>query len=290
MNSSLLDSQLVLSDYYRTFLGDPAGLVTKQAHIKTQREVVESIEDSWCRQQESQVDFGILPSAQAEFLKWYKAVERQMNNEIRHFIEYMKCTASVEQVAYYICMEELVDGSFDDLMAVAQLGMPVNCKMVAGENYWDEMGNGDHHAVHTTMFRTSSQYMRKTLSGSGIEVEPNLECLMNGNVLLMWAVRREYNMRLIGAMGLVEGSAPERFSATTKAMERLALPEEVIAYHKAHIKIDARHSRAWYEGVLKHYSGCGEDVVRELALGVAIRYRVAMSYYNHMYETMRGMK
>ena len=55
----------------------------------------------------------------------------------------MKNTATLEQVAYYICMEEMVDGSFDDLMAVVQLGMPIHCKMVAGENYWDEMGNGN---------------------------------------------------------------------------------------------------------------------------------------------------
>lgn len=112
---------------------------------------------------------------------------------------------------------------------------------------------------------------------------------MNGNILLMWAVRREFNMRLIGAMGLVEGSAPVRFGATTAAMERLGLPKDVIAYHKAHISIDTRHSAAWYETVLQHYAAGGEDVVRELSLGVMIRYNVALRYYHYMYKTMRSL-
>ncbi|KAF1312709.1 hypothetical protein BLX42_02215 [Pseudomonas sp. SG-MS2] len=216
--------------------------------------------------------------------------EKRINEDIRFFVDFMRHQASSEQVAYYICMEEMVDGSFDDLMAVAQLGMPIRCKMVAGENYWDEMGNGDFAAVHTTMFRTSSSYMRDLLEKAGVSVQvPPLECLMNGNILLMWAVRREFNMRLIGAMGLVEGSAPVRFGATTAAMERLGLPKDVIAYHKAHISIDTRHSAAWYETVLQHYAAGGEDVVRELSLGVMIRYNVALRYYHYMYKTMRSL-
>lgn len=184
--------------------------------------------------------------------------------------------------------ESLVDGAFDDLMALVQLGMPIQPKMVAGRNYWDEMGGGDFSKVHTAMFKESSNYMREVLSGLGVSVEkPTLECLMNGNMLLMWALRREYNARLIGAIGLVEGSAPVRFRATTEGLERLKQPERVIAYHKAHIDIDTHHSRAWLEVVLDHYASCGDDVVREMALGVSIRHNIALRYYHHMYGQMR---
>ncbi|MNJ20377.1 hypothetical protein D3C77_147100 [compost metagenome] len=290
MNKSVRDVQQQLSDYYRISLGDPECLVKKLQGSRLSRNTIEHLESNWLREEESLVGHKKLPTTKDGFLTWYLMFEKKMNNDINFFIDYLRRRASVEQVAYYICMEEMVDGSFDDLMAVVQLGMPIECKMVAGENYWDEMGNGDFAAVHTTMFRTSSKYMRDLLSAAGIRVDsPPQECLMNGNILLMWAVRREYNIRLIGAMGLVEGSAPVRFSATTAAMERLNLPKEVIAYHKAHISIDTRHSTAWYETVLEHYSGCGKEVVRELSLGVMIRYNVALRYYKHMYQAMRSI-
>jgi len=290
MKKSARNKQQKLADYYRCFLGDPAQLVATRQSVRLARNIVELLEDEWTAAEEGLVDLQDLPTTQDAFLSWYVMYEKKINEDIRFFVDFMRHQASSEQVAYYICMEEMVDGSFDDLMAVAQLGMPIRCKMVAGENYWDEMGNGDFAAVHTTMFRTSSSYMRDLLEKAGVSVElPPLECLMNGNILLMWAVRREFNMRLIGAMGLVEGSAPVRFGATTAAMERLGLPKDVIAYHKAHISIDTRHSAAWYETVLQHYSAGGEDVVRELSLGVMIRYNVALRYYHYMYKTMRSL-
>jgi hypothetical protein len=284
------EGQQFMADYYRDFLNDPAALVGQSKFLHSRRESVESIEDEWSRAEEAKVDLRELPTTREGFLTWYLDCEKKINEDIGFFVDYMKNSATLEQVAYYICMEEMVDGSFDDLMAVVQLGMPINCKMVAGENYWDEMGNGNFNFVHTSMFKTSSAYMRNVLAQKNITPEvPPKECLMNGNILLMWAVRREYNMRLIGAMGLVEGSAPTRFSATTQALERLEQPKEVIAYHKAHIGIDTHHSEAWFDTVLRHYSKGGAEVIQELAMGVMIRYNVAVRYYQYMYDAMRGI-
>jgi hypothetical protein len=279
-----------MADYYRLFLNDPAVLVNQGADIHAMRQDVERIEDEWTAAEEAKIDRRELPTTKEDFLTWYLDCEKKINEDIEFFIDFMKNTATLEQVAYYICMEEMVDGSFDDLMAVVQLGMPIHCKMVAGENYWDEMGNGNFEYVHTTMFKTSSAYMRNVLAHKNITPEiPPKECLMNGNILLMWAVRREYNMRLIGAMGLVEGSAPTRFGATTRALERLNQPKDVIAYHKAHIGIDTHHSEAWLDTVLEHYAQGGTKVIQELAMGVLIRYNVAVRYYRYMYDAMRGI-
>lgn len=279
-----------MADYYRLFLNDPAVLVNQGADIHAMRKDVERIEDEWTAAEEAKIDRRELPTTKEGFLTWYLDCEKKINEDIEFFINFMKNTATLEQVAYYICMEEMVDGSFDDLMAVVQLGMPIHCKMVAGENYWDEMGNGNFEYVHTTMFKTSSAYMRNVLAHKNITPEiPPKECLMNGNILLMWAVRREYNMRLIGAMGLVEGSAPTRFGATTQALERLNQPKDVIAYHKAHIGIDTHHSEAWLDTVLEHYAQGGTKVIQELAMGVLIRYNVAVRYYRYMYDAMRGI-
>jgi hypothetical protein len=281
------ETQQTLAEYYRIQMADPGHLVSRHAKASKLREQVAQIEDDWIDYEESLLDTRSLPTTEREFLAWYIEREKQINRDIAPFIQFLKKQATLEQVAYYICMEELIDGSFDDLVALVQVGMPVEVKMIAAENYWDEMGNGDFERVHTTMFRTSSSYLREHLSRVGMRIETvPLECLMNGNILLMWALRRQYSLRLVGAMGLVEGSAPKRFHATTLAMERLKLPEEIIAYHRAHIGIDSNHSKQWLESVLSHYIAQGQDAVGELARGVVIRYRIAIAYYSFMHRTM----
>ncbi|RMO48778.1 hypothetical protein ALQ40_102002 [Pseudomonas syringae] len=290
MKNTQRQNQQLLADYYRKNLGDPAGMAGQSKSLHEMRARAESYEDSWNIQEENLLGDFRPPRTKDEFLQWYLSCEKKINDDIAFFVDFLKNESTLEQVAFYICMEEMVDGSFDDLMAVTQLGMPIQCKMVAGNNYWDEMGNGNFSLVHSTMFRQSSDYMRVVLSNAGVSIDvPPTECLMNGNILLMWASRREYNVRLIGAMGLVEGSAPTRFGATTFAMERLGLPKDVIAYHKAHIMIDTYHSEAWYETVLNHYSSCGEEIIKELSIGVMVRYNVAVRYYTYMYNKLRSI-
>ncbi|MBC3502171.1 iron-containing redox enzyme family protein [Pseudomonas sp. SWRI59] len=290
MGALVYEDQKQLAVYYKKAFGAPESIIGLGRDAETLRRSVYSLENNWNAVEEGCIDLAGLPKVKAEFINWYLVMERRMNSDIRFFIEFLRRKASLEQIAYYICMEELVDGAFDDLMAMVQLGMPLKPKMVAAENYWDEMGGGNAAAVHTVMFKDSSIFMRDILRQANITAEqPTLECLMNGNVLLMWALRREYNVRLIGAIGIIEGSAPVRFRATTEALERLQVPKKVIAYHQSHISIDTRHSNAWLEVVLDYYAGSGEEVVRELALGVSIRYNVALRYYHHMYQMMRSI-
>jgi Iron-containing redox enzyme len=291
MNVYSYETQQLLARYYRKCLADPAELVGSGLSTRQIRHRVEWIEDAWMALEVNAIDHASLPTSPEAFLDWYHHRERALNADIATFIGFLRDEASVEQVAYYICMEELIDGSFDDLMALLQVGMPLRPKMTAARNYWDEMGNGRFEAVHGLMFRTSSRYLRDVLRDRSIPIPtPNAACLMNGNVLLMMATRRDYNLRLIGALGLVEGSAPKRFSATTKAMQRLDLPAEVIAYHKEHISIDTRHSKEWFDSVLTEYAALGLQAIREMAWGVEIRYRVALRYYEAMLHDMRQLE
>lgn len=283
------DTQRELAAYYRYRLADPAARMALSSEV-THDYRVRGLEDDWLEQELRQIDLASLPTGREEFLAWYLQREKQMNVDILPFVAFLEEKASVEQVAFYICMEEMIDGSFDDMMAVVQVGMPVECKMVAARNYWDELGNGDFTKVHTTMFRESSSYLRSVLEDRSITIDrPPTECLMNGNVLLTFTFRPEYRLRLIGAIGLVEGSAPRRFRATTRAMQRLNLPANVIAYHKSHITIDTKHSKEWFDTVLHHYANQGSDVIREMALGVLIRYQVALKYYRFMLESMQNL-
>lgn len=283
------ETQRELAAYYRYRLADPAERMTLSSEIGHDYRI-RSLEDDWLEQEIRQIDLGSIPVGREEFLNWYLRREKQMNEDILPFVVFLQEKASIEQVAFYICMEEMIDGSFDDMMAVVQVGMPIECKMVAARNYWDELGNGDFSKVHTTMFKDSSSYLRSVLKQHSITIDrPPTECMMNGNVLLTFTFRPEYRLRLIGALGLVEGSAPRRFRATTRAMQRLRLPAAVIAYHESHIMIDTKHSKEWFDTVLHHYANQGSDVIREMAIGVLIRYQVALRYYQFMLTSMQNL-
>ncbi|MBF7143064.1 MULTISPECIES: iron-containing redox enzyme family protein [Pseudomonas] len=269
-----------LASCYRMQLSDPVKLIKKGEQIEDNTNCVFELESRWNRIEEFRALSNPLPENKKDFLYWYQRKEKELNSKICGFLKYLANDASIEQIAYYICMEEMVDGSFDDLMAMVQVGMNLRCKMVAGSNYWDEMGRGNFSDVHTSMFKDSADILRPYIQKNKISpsaIPP--ECYSNGNMLLMWALRRQYNIRLVGAMGLIEGSAPTRFAATTMAMQRLNLPSKAIAYHESHIMIDTHHSKAWLENVLDEYLNYSQDVIKELSLGVQIRFNVALDCY-----------
>ena len=58
-----------------------------------------------------------------------------------------------------VCAEEKVEGNFDDLMALAQIGSPMITKMTIARNYWDEMGNGKPDAAHTVMLENTTRWL-----------------------------------------------------------------------------------------------------------------------------------
>src|SRR5437588_3426946 len=59
--------------------------------------------------------------------------------------------ASRDDVVQFLALEGGPDAGFDDLVAACQIGLSGAPKMELAVNYWDEMGNGDPAAVHTTL-------------------------------------------------------------------------------------------------------------------------------------------
>jgi len=273
-------AQYLLNDYYRAVTGSPSQFYSVPDSIDSLREI-RLIEDDWMVSEEMKISDEILPSNNGEFVDWYRKKLKLLNKNISGFLHYIEHEAPASAIAYYVCMEELVDGSFDDIMALAQLGVNNQSKLAIAENYWDEMGNGEFAKIHTEMFAESSDYCRKLLDDMALQLPKEIptECLMNGNLVTFWSLRRKFIPRLYGAIGLIEGSAPLRFRAVTKGMERCGYPESAIAYHREHIHIDAVHGKEWLQRVLIPHIENDERVCQEIARGVMIRFAVAENYY-----------
>lgn len=281
-------AQSVLSDYYKHMIGSPFDYLTVPESPEGLAEV-RLIEDSWMASEEASIEGEILPSNELEFIGWYSSKLNKLNDEISGFLNYLENDATPEAIAFYVGMEELVDGSFDDIMALAQIGVETDVKMTIAENYWDEMGNGDFARVHTTMFDASVNYCRELLDKKNLDLPTNIptECLMNGNIIFLWSLRRKFIPRLFGAIGLIEGSASRRFDAVTNGMERCGYPESAIAYHREHILIDKAHGKDWLSKLLSFYVKNSELLCQEISRGVLIRYKIAKDYYRCIESIVR---
>ncbi|WP_320824628.1 iron-containing redox enzyme family protein [Reinekea sp.] len=281
-------AQYFLNDYYRALTDSPARFYSVPDSIETLKEI-RLIEDDWMTCEEGKISEEILPSNNGEFLDWYRKKLKLLNKNISGFLDYIENEAPASAIAYYVCMEELVDGSFDDIMALAQLGVHNESKMAIAENYWDEMGKGQFSQIHTEMFSESSSYCKKMLADLALKLPNEIptECLMNGNLVTFWSLRRKFIPRLYGAIGLIEGSAPLRFRAVTKGMERCGFPESAIAYHREHIQIDAVHGKEWLHRVLIPHIENDERICQEIARGVLIRFSIAENYYTSVEAIVR---
>lgn len=243
-------------------------------------------EQRWNTYEENRLDLNGLPGTAAEFSDWYQRLHRQHREDVAPFFEHLANAATVRELAFYISMEEQVDGRFDDVIALAQLGMVGDMKLALAENFWDEMGLGKLADMHTRLFSTSAAHMRHYLEGVNLASMITAEAVKNGNLLLMYALNRRFAARLLGSLAILEHTAPYRFSRTVRGLRRLDMPEEVIYYHELHIEVDANHGKQLLERVLKPLVAESPAALREVCIGCLIRYNVAVDYYDGLSRTM----
>ncbi|RYZ12900.1 MAG: iron-containing redox enzyme family protein [Comamonadaceae bacterium] len=242
----------------------------------------------WNEQEEARLDLSGLPTCAEAFEPWYRRLHRQHRLEVAPFFEYLAHEATLDEMALYLGFEAQVDGRFDDVIAMAQLGMTGDMKLALAENYWDEMGNGELARMHTRLFARSIEAVDDVLGGARRRPVP-VEALKNGNLLLMWALNRNYTSRLLGALAILEHTAPYRFSRTVHGMRRLGLPPDAIHYHELHIEVDANHGRQLLRRVLKPLVQDSVWALREVCIGCLVRRNVARDYYDGMADAFRTL-
>lgn len=288
VNHNLADQQ-ALAAHYSRLLASPAQFADAPDDLGEFKRI-RAIEDAWNVAEEQRISTYHLPETPTAFRDWYFEMYRVHTNEVAPFFEFLATDAAPQDLAFYICLEEMVDGHFDDVIALSQLGMPTVGKLAMARNYWDEMGCGNAEDIHTAMFAVSADYMKEILRRGRINL-PNVvpvEGLKNANMLLMYALRRRFTPRLLGAIGILEHTASERFAATVKGLRRIGAPEHVVRYHEAHVHFDADHGAEWLDDVLIPMIGQNKAVMREICVGILIRFHIAADYYAAAERQIRG--
>jgi len=128
-------------------------------------------------------------------------------------------------------------------------------------NYWDEMGRGGSKGMHGPMLERLARH---------IEVCPTPEtvvpeALSLGNMMIALASSRRYAFHSVGALGVIEMTAPTRADYVDRGLRRLGVPAKKRHYFALHAVLDVKHSETWNREVLR--SLVAADPARALAIG-----------------------
>ena len=141
------------------------------------------------------------------FSAWYPRLRFGHPLYEHDLYSFVASEAKRHQLEWFFRMECAGEAAFDDLVALAQVGTRGDVKIEMASNYWDEMGRGKSHAVHTHLFFNLI---------SGLALEPPQaselpwQVLAGVNVMPWCCIPRRNAFRAQGSLGAVELLAPQR--------------------------------------------------------------------------------
>jgi pyrroloquinoline quinone (PQQ) biosynthesis protein C len=161
------------------------------------------------------------------------------------------------------------EAGFEDLLAITQVKMPEQAKLEMARNYWDEMGRGHAHGMHGGMLENTAKAFALV---TRIE-ETVWQSLALANTMAGLAANRRYAYHSVGALGVVELTAPSRVSLVNEGLRRLGVSAEGRQYFQLHAGLDIRHSREWNAEVIRPLVAEDPALAVPIAEGALMRLR-----------------
>ena len=186
--------------------------------------------------------------------------------------EWLAEDATWEEFVTFAALEGGPDDSFDDLVAMCQIGLPPEAKLELARNYWDELGNGHPAAVHRELHRRLSAAIGiETVPRTRLD-EPALARAALGGFL---ATNRRLQPEMVGALGMIELQAGPRCRRVVRALERLDGPADATPFYEEHAIADPRHGKDWLDNAIGSLAlrGWGAGIVRGAAWRIAVNQR-----------------
>ena len=210
-------------------------LETNQEMLELEAELLE-----WLRADVS-AEAAAAPSDSEAFIAWFEALEMRGPGQHDPLFDWLAEKADADQMRWYLAQEAAGEAGFDDLTALTQVKLPSRIKLELARNYWDEMGRGNPKGMHGPMLGRLVDALNLNPS---IETTVT-ESLALANAMTAMATRRDYAWHALGALGVIELTAPARSAAVAQGLKRLGVPAKVRLYFDLHATLDVKHSAAW---------------------------------------------
>ena len=209
------------------------------------------------------------PTDAAGFVAWFEALKENGPGQGDPLFPWLAEEASLDEMRWFLTQEAAGEAGFEDLTAYAQVKLPARAKLELARNYWDEMGRGNPKGMHGPM-------LDQLVIALGLEPaidDTAWESLALANAMTAMATTRRYAWHAVGALGVIELTAPARSAATAAGLRRLGISGKVRHYFDLHAVLDVKHSEAWNREAIGPL--VAEDPRRAAALaeGALIRLR-----------------
>ena len=210
-----------------------------------------------------------VPRQADAFIAWFENLKEAGPGQNDPLFPWLAAEADRDQLRWFFEQEAAGEAGFDDLVAMTQVKLPVRPKLELARNYWDEMGRGAAAGMHGPML----DRLVETLSVDPAIETTAWESLCLANAMTAMATTRRHAWRSVGALGVIELTAPGRSAMVAKGLRRIGLSDRERRYFDLHAVLDIKHSEAWNKEAL--YPAVTEDPDRAvlIAEGALIRLR-----------------
>jgi len=205
--------------------------------------------------------------SEEQFVDWFESLADWGPGQDHPLFDWLANQADLSQMKWFLTQEIAGEAGFDDLLAYSQVKLPTQAKLECARNYWDEMGRGKAGAMHGPL-----------LAGmiNELGLQPSLEetvweSLALGNIMLGMATNRRYAYHSLGALGVIELTAPQRAAKVVAGMQRLGLSTTAFAYFKLHAVIDIIHSKNWIREIIRPLIRENLEYAQYIAEGALMR-------------------
>ncbi len=246
-----------------------------------------TIEGDWLEEERS-AQIGRAASAPREgtaFVAWIEELKITGPGQGDRLFDYLAETASLDEMRWFLAQEVTGEAGFDDLAALSQLRLPSRPKMEVARNYWDEMGRGNMKGMHGPMLAVLAQALDvRSL------MDPNVwEAVALGNLMAGLALNRRYAYHSLGALGVIELTAPGRAAKVSEGLRRLGVAAKVRRYFDLHAVLDIKHSEAWNAEVFLPLVDARPETATALAEGALMRLQAGARCFAR-YRAELGIK
>ncbi|MET0238751.1 MAG: iron-containing redox enzyme family protein [Sphingobium sp.] len=210
-----------------------------------------------------------VPTDPEGFIAWFQALKDNGPGQGDPLFPWLAETATRDEIRWFLQQEAAGEAGFDDLVALTQVKMPDRAKLELARNYWDEMGRGNAKGMHGPMLGQLVAIL---------DLDPQIETtawesLALANAMTAMATTRRYAWHSVGALGVIELTAPGRSACTAAGLRRIGLSGSERRYFDLHAVLDVKHSQDWNaEAILPLIA---EDPARATAMaeGALLRLR-----------------
>ena len=204
------------------------------------------------------------------FVAWFEALEATGPGQHDPLFDWLADAATLDEMRWFLAQEVAGEAGFDDLVALTQVKLtPAVAKLELARNYWDEMGRGNLKGMHGPMLGVLVQDL-----GLDAAIETTVwESLALANTMAAFATTRRYAWHSVGALGVIELTAPGRSAKTAKGLRRLGLSDRQRRYFDLHAVLDVKHSADWNREVLRPVLAADPAAGRYIAEGALMRLK-----------------